>query len=97
MHDPAWAGLTWGGEGEAGSRGWQLAVLLGGSVARVRSFARETTSSLLSASALLPPADACGVLHTLRGASPGWLIDRCTACCQSDNGLQAQHVIHFMF
>ena len=57
----AGAGLTWGGEGEAGSRGWQLAVLLGGSVARVRTFARETTSSLLSASALLPPADACGV------------------------------------
>lgn len=73
---PAWAGLTWGGEGEVGSRGWQLAVLLGGSVARVRSFARETTSSLLSASALLPPADACGVLHISCLASSEWPIDR---------------------
>jgi len=54
------AGLSWGGESEACGRGWQLADLLGGSVARVRSFARETTSSLLAASALLPPPDTSG-------------------------------------
>jgi len=54
------AGVSWGAESEACGRGWQLADLLGGSVARVRSFARETTTSLLAASALLPPPDTSG-------------------------------------
>lgn len=61
-------GLAWGSETEGHGRGWQLADLLGGSVARVRSFARETTSTLLAASALLPPLEAAGAYNTHGGA-----------------------------